>query len=331
MARFVFANRISALITATLSSSDSTVQLEAGAGALLPVLAEGEIIRATLIDPSGVSEIVNGILIIGDVVTLQRGQEGTPVATFAVGSRFEMRLTAGIADNFLQRSGGIMTGPIDMANNEIKRAVYTTPQIFDTIHVRLLRSSSIPPEQPFNGATENTINIPPNSNTDLEARRPRYLGRPITNAQMFDNIIFDYQGDINNLPSHLKLCNGANGTPDLRGRFCRGWNPTFGVGSVGGADLQSTTPSGAHNHGGATASFTLAIEHIPSHTHTYIGNPGTGGTEGSGGLGGAITRSTGAAGGGAPHAHAITGADNHSHNVTVLPAFYSVAKVVFTV
>jgi len=330
MSRFVFANRISALITATLSSTDVSVQLETGAGALLPVLGVGTIIRATLIAPDGTSEIVNGLGVTGDIVTIQRGQEGTPAGTFPSGSRFEMRLTAGIADNWLQRSGGTMTGPLDMANNELQRAKFVTPTVFNVIHANIIRSAAIPTDVVFNGPNENSINIPPNNNVGIENRRPRYLGRPIVNAQMFDGIIFDYEGDIIALPPHLKLCDGTNGTQDLRGRFLRGWDATFGVGSFGGADERTTDTSPVHDHGGVVVGTAITIDQMPPHAHPIQGVGGGGGTESTGSLGSGM-RSTDQVGGGQPHQHGIPVEAGHTHNVIVRPLFYTTAKVKFAV
>lgn len=329
--KYVFANRISALITATLSSTDLNVQLETGAGVLLPALGTDEIIRATLIAPDGTSEIVNGLVVTGDVVTLQRGQEGTPAGTFPVGSRFEMRVTAGIADNWLQRSGGTMTGPIDMANQELQRAKFTAATVFNVLHANIVRSAAIPPDQPFNGPTENSINIPPNSNVGIEARRPRYLGRPIVNAQMFDGVILDYHGDIVNLPPHLKLCDGTGGTPDLRGRFLRGWDTSFGVGDFGGSDTRTTDPGGAHDHGGLVTGTAITIAQMPPHAHPVPNVAGSGGTEGSDGQLGSGTRNTNPIGGGEPHQHGIPDQAAHTHTLIVRPLFYTTAKVKFAV
>ena len=81
-----------------------------------------------------------------------------------------------------------------------------------------------------------------------------------TNPQM-------YSGAINAIPQGWQLCDGSNGTPDLRGRFIVGYNADDEdyetVGETGGAKavtlLESQMPQ--HNHGGNTEG--------DSHTHSY--------------------------------------------------------------
>lgn len=68
--------------------------------------------------------------------------------------------------------------------------------------------------------------------------------------------IIMWSGSIANIPTGWGLCNGSNGTPDLRDRFI--------VGAGGGYNPAST--------GGAN-SVTLDITQIPSHNHT-ITDPG---------------------------------------------------------
>jgi hypothetical protein len=59
------------------------------------------------------------------------------------------------------------------------------------------------------------------------------------------------------VPSGWTLCDGTNGTPDLRNRFIYGASAATDSTSIGGA---------------ATTSFTLATNNVPPHTHTYINN-----------------------------------------------------------
>lgn len=57
------------------------------------------------------------------------------------------------------------------------------------------------------------------------------------------------------------LCDGANGTPDLRDRFIVGAGGAYAVGDTGGA--------ASHDHGGATGDYTITDVNIPPHHH-YI-------------------------------------------------------------
>lgn len=62
-------------------------------------------------------------------------------------------------------------------------------------------------------------------------------------------IITLWAGSVASIPSGWTLCNGANGTPDLRNRFVVGAGDTYAVGASGGAinHLHAFT-SDNHNH-----------------------------------------------------------------------------------
>jgi microcystin-dependent protein len=64
-------------------------------------------------------------------------------------------------------------------------------------------------------------------------------------------VIVMWGGLVANIPTGWALCNGANGTPDLRDRFIVGAGSKYAVGNKGGAD-----------------SVTLTVNQIPAHTHT---------------------------------------------------------------
>lgn len=80
------------------------------------------------------------------------------------------------------------------------------------------------------------------------------------------------------VPSGWALCNGANGTPDLRDRFIVGSGSSYVIGNTGGSD-----------------SVTLNETQIPSHSHAVNAS----GTTASGGA----------------HTHSITD-PGHSHTIT---------------
>lgn len=63
------------------------------------------------------------------------------------------------------------------------------------------------------------------------------------------------------VPNGWALCNGENGTPDLRGRFVLGESDDHAIGETGGSE-----------------EVTLTVEQMPSHSHTLdIGKGGTSG------------------------------------------------------
>lgn len=71
--------------------------------------------------------------------------------------------------------------------------------------------------------------------------------------------IIMWSGSITSLPNGWKFCDGQNGTPDLRGRFVLGVNPS----NAPVRDLTSTTIGGK----GGAETHTLTIEEMPPHNH----------------------------------------------------------------
>ena len=87
--------------------------------------------------------------------------------------------------------------------------------------------------------------------------------------------IFLWSGSIGSIPAGYVLCNGSNGTPDLRDRFVVGAGSTYAVDATGGSANAIVV---THTH---TATSTDS-----GHTHSYV-TPGTynvGGTTGAGGV-----------------------------------------------
>lgn len=67
--------------------------------------------------------------------------------------------------------------------------------------------------------------------------------------------IIMWSGSVANIPSGWTLCNGNNGTPDLRDRFIVGAGGNYSVGATGGE-----------------ATHTLTVSEIPRHRHDILGN-----------------------------------------------------------
>lgn len=137
------------------------------------------------------------------------------------------------------------------------------------------------------------------------------------------------------IPQGWQVCDGKNGTPDLRGRFILGAGAGYTRGSTGGsADAVLVS----HNHGGATGT--------QSHNHTHSGSTNTAGAHTHPGVLSSTTRygdadneriigrSTSSSSAGA-HTHAITlnaETTNHTHAITTegesakgknMPPYYS--------
>ena len=157
------------------------------------------------------------------------------------------------------------------------------------------------------------------------------------------NMIMLWGGTIANIPAGWGLCDGTNGTPDLRDRFIVGaredeasdakTNLTGSL-TVSGGDL-TTASGGAHSHTGSTQSHTLTLSQIPSHSHN-ISLPITFHDTGAGGVSptwsgpqasqsAAAAVSTNTQGGGAGHTHGISEEAAHTHEAT--PPYYALAYI----
>jgi len=80
--------------------------------------------------------------------------------------------------------------------------------------------------------------------------------------------IFLWSGSIGSIPAGYVLCNGSNGTPDLRDRFVIGAGSTYAVNATGGS-ADAVVVSHTHS---ATSSVT-----DPGHFHSIPGNYNGGG------------------------------------------------------
>lgn len=92
-----FTNRARGTLLAGIGAGDLSLTLNAGQGALFPTLAVGDhfwgvLEEGGLYAPSK-QEVVRATARSGDVVTIQRAQQGTTAQSFAAGSRFENRIT----------------------------------------------------------------------------------------------------------------------------------------------------------------------------------------------------------------------------------------------
>ena len=128
-----------------------------------------------------------------------------------------------------------------------------------------------------------------------------------------------WNGSALNIPSGWALCDGTNGTPDLRDRFIVGAGRNYSPNAIGGADSVSLTQGQmpSHSHSGT------ALEN-GWHTHTasskaYIDSTKvfTYGGDAVGAHG--YTNTDVAIGGAGAHIHSVTiySGGNHSHTLSV--------------
>ena len=116
--------------------------------------------------------------------------------------------------------------------------------------------------------------------------------------------IIMWSGSVNDIPVGWALCDGQNGTPDLRDRFIVGAGGSYNVGNTGGSNTVTLTTSQipSHSHGAGT----LKTDTTGSHSHGYWEYEGTRTAAGlvGGYLWGSSYEQTSTAG---AHSHTISG------------------------
>ena len=76
-----------------------------------------------------------------------------------------------------------------------------------------------------------------------------------------------WSGSVGTVPTGWALCDGTQGTPDLRNKFLVGAGSTYNVGATGGV-LAHTVDLGSHTHTITVQSHALTSSEIPAHSHT---------------------------------------------------------------
>ena len=102
-------------------------------------------------------------------------------------------------------------------------------------------------------------------------------------------LIVMWGGLVANIPSGWLLCDGLNGTPDLRDRFIRGAAAGQNPGAIGGAATHShasTQPTAANE-----SAHTHTVAGVPQHTHVMTAS-NTAGTSGASAVRGTGTQAT---------------------------------------
>lgn len=127
MAKQLFSNGASATLAVTLIDTDTTVQVQAGYGALFPSPTGGDWFTLTLEDNNAHVEVVRCTARSGDLLTVVRAQEGTPAQGFSnTVTRCELRDTKGTYERFLQRSGDALGGNLDLGGFALSNGTLAT-------------------------------------------------------------------------------------------------------------------------------------------------------------------------------------------------------------
>lgn len=157
--------------------------------------------------------------------------------------------------------------------------------------------------------------------------------------------IIMWSGSTSTIPTGWALCNGSNGTPDLRNKFIIGAGSTYSPSNTGGAAtvtlLEANLPSHTHAWTGTTATGGDHNHVItdPGHTHgtERFGTPAKGadgGANWSYSTGETATQTTGISlAGHAGHTHTVTGTNASTGSgtaVDILPPYMALAFIMRT-
>jgi microcystin-dependent protein len=145
----------------------------------------------------------------------------------------------------------------------------------------------------------------------------------VANASFPIGGIIMWSGSIGTIPAKWQLCDGTNGTPDLRNRFIVGAGSTYAVNATGGS-ADAIVVSHTHT---ATSAVT-----DPGHTHTITTQEPTGGSSNnitrtaSGADVSSNTKSTNSATTGITVATTIASTGSSGTNAN-LPPYYALAYI----
>lgn len=143
--------------------------------------------------------------------------------------------------------------------------------------------------------------------------------------EIASGVIVAWSGSIDSIPFGWVLCDGLNGTPDLRDKFIVGSRQDeVGVSKTNlQGILEKSGGRVSHDHGSETGAHVLTIEEMPAHHHAYNETPWLGSRydgHSSPVMTGQISSLTSDTGGNQPHTHPII-PDSH------VPPFYALAFI----
>jgi hypothetical protein len=167
-------NNAYSTLAATITSSDTTINVAVGTGVRFPSIAggSGDFFLATLIDTSNNLEVVKVTARSTDSLTVIRGQDGTTARGYASTSRIELRPTQGLFDDKLSKGGGALTGHVEAiagaSGSQVPRVSEVVKKSGDTMSGALivpeLRGPSneivIPSGERIAGAVAGSIKAP---------------------------------------------------------------------------------------------------------------------------------------------------------------------------
>lgn len=225
-----FSNNASTLLLDNIDASATTLYVLPDTGDLFPELRNpSDYFKITLVDPGdGSYEIMHVVSTLGDQFTVERGKENTVAKPFPQNSIVENRLTAGSIEHILNDVAASST-------NEGRIRIATEAEVNA-------------------GVVDNAALVPAYA-TSLYV--PVGLIAPYHGQVTADGFVIDAATSKVRFDWHL--CDGTEGTPDLRGRMVIGADSDHALNTKGGS---WTTESQI-----TVDPTTLTEAQMPSHRH----------------------------------------------------------------
>jgi hypothetical protein len=119
-------NNASSTLAAGITSSDTSLTVSTGGGALFPTTSATDYFYATLVNSSNVNEIVKVTARSTDTFTIVRAQDGTAAIAFLAGDKVDLRVTAAVLnDKASLTAPNLFTDKVSMSGNTNTVAAFT--------------------------------------------------------------------------------------------------------------------------------------------------------------------------------------------------------------
>lgn len=220
----LFENHASSRLLFAMDALDTELIVDAGEGEAFPNPLGDDIFWITLDAGADGLEIVKCINRVQDTISIVRAQQGTTALAFAAGTLVDGRLTKTSLDNFIQKSGASMEGNIRLGGHSVSDGILENVTIRDAVLE--------------------------NFTTDIQLDLPAGL-------------ICMWSGADVDVPATWALCDGQNGTPDIRDKFIMAAGPTYPTNGEGGTEDYTSDECGPHDHAGVTEGHALTPGELP--------------------------------------------------------------------
>lgn len=238
MPRLIFKNNFEVALAQPTTTSDTTITIRSGSG--FPTLAANERVVATIVDAAtGLQfEIVTVTAVVGNVLTVQRAQEGTAARAWAAGDMLSIRTTAATLTGTVRNFGTIPSGMDLNALDGTWFGEYQQPSssaASSSLHYPVSQAGVLEVKQVNDQNPSHCIQIYYPTLEGIVYIR-RYRGAWTGWVQMFG------QGDV------IPVANGGTGQTTIQGM-----KSAFGFGTVADQDIVPTSMGGTGSADNAQA------------------------------------------------------------------------------